>query len=122
MNNYPVSDCLNQTKCAKTEILGFRNYWEKYQEKINEESSIVEFAVYWAKQMVRHIDVSEKDDETSKIPNEVTCIAEKSGEYEKWLDALIKSEDRLHLINRGETYARMFYKHIQNLEIVGDTP
>ena len=69
--------------------------------------------------MVRHIDVSEKDDEKPKIPNEVTCIAEKSGEYDKWLDALIKSENRLHLINRGETYAMMFYKHKQNLESAG---
>jgi predicted acylesterase/phospholipase RssA len=116
MNNYPIIDCLNQTKCSKDEVLGFHNYWEKYKERITEESSILEFSLYLAKQMVRRIDESEHNDKTPSIPNEVTCIAENNGEYDKWLDSLIKSENRTRLINRGETYGIMFYNYKKNLE------
>ena len=51
-----------------------------------------------------------------KIPNEVTCIAEGPSEYEKWLDSLIKDENRLYLINRGETYGLMFFNYKNKLE------
>lgn len=116
VNNYPLVDCLNQTKCDITEVLGFRNYWEKYNEKITNESTIWEYALYWTKQMVRQIDTTGHENIMPKIPNEVTCIAEGPREYEKWLDSLIKDENRTYLINRGETYGLIFFNYKNKLE------
>lgn len=109
MCNYPVNVCMQEQKCDPDEILGFRNIWEKYNETINHDSSLVDFLKICVKQMIRKL---EDEKSYTGIKNEVSCIIETT-DYSSWIDLCLSESMRTHYIQRGMTYGEVFLRMIK---------
>ena len=108
MCNYPVNICMEDQKCELDEILGFRNIWEKYNETIDDDSSLIDFLKICVKQMIRKI---ENENLYIKIKNEVSCVSETT-DYTSWFDLCSDESKRIHYIHRGMTYGEVFLRLI----------
>ena len=111
MCNYPVNVCMEDQKCELDEILGFRNIWEKYNETIDNESSLIDFLKICVKQMIRKI---ENENSYIKIKNEVSCVSETT-DYTSWFDLCSDESKRIHYIHRGMTYGEVFLRLITKI-------
>lgn len=109
MCNYPVNVCIQEQKCDPDEILGFRNIWEKYNETIDHESSLVDFLKICVKQMIRKL---EDEKSYTGIKNEVSCISETT-DYSSWIDLCLSESMRTQCIQRGMTYGEVFLRMIK---------
>ena len=109
--NYPVNVCMEDQKCEPDEILGFRNIWEKYNETIDDDSSLLDFLKICVKQMIRKI---ENENSYIKIKNEVSCISETT-DYTSWFDLCSDESKRIHYIHRGMTYGEVFLRLITKI-------
>ena len=108
LNNYPLNDCISQTKCDKNEILAFKNIWVVDDYKINEQSSVIDFLIVLMKKMQKHID-TEVDQED--IKNTVRCLIEDLDSIGSWIKALSTPEMRKQLIEKGSLQAKIFYEY-----------
>jgi len=108
MCNYPVNVCIQDQKCDTGDILGFRNIWEKYNETIDDDSSLLDFLKICVKQMIRKI---ENENSYVKIKNEVSCVSETT-DYTSWFDLCSDESKRKHYIHRGMTYGEVFLRLI----------
>lgn len=106
MCNYPLNVCIEDQKCELDEILGFRNIWEKYNETIDDDSSLIDFLKICVKQMIRKI---ENENSYIKIKNEVSCVKE-TNEYMSWFDLFSDESKRIHYIHTGMTHAEVFLR------------
>jgi predicted acylesterase/phospholipase RssA len=111
MCNYPVNVCMEDQKCEPDEILGFRNIWEKYNETIDDDSSLIDFLKICVKQMIRKI---ENENSYIKIKNEVSCVSETT-DYTSWFDLCSDESKRIHYIQRGMTYGEVFLRLITKI-------
>lgn len=111
MCNYPVNVCMEDQKCELDEILGFRNIWEKYNETIDDDSSLLDFLKICVKQMIRKI---ENENSYIKIINEVSCVSETT-DYTSWFDLCSDESKRIHYIHRGMTYGEVFLRLITKI-------
>ena len=111
MCNYPVNVCMEDQKCELDEILGFRNIWEKYNETIDDDSSLLDFLKICVKQMIRKI---ENENSYIKIKNEVSCVSE-TIDYTSWFDLCSDESKRIHYIHRGMTYGEVFLRLITKI-------
>ena len=111
MCNYPVNVCMEDQKCELDEILGFRNIWEKYNETIDDDSSLLDFLKICVKQMIRKI---ENENSYIKIKNEVLCVSETT-DYTSWFDLCSDETKRIHYIHRGMTYGEVFLRLITKI-------
>ena len=111
MCNYPVNVCMEDQKCELDEILGFRNIWEKYNETIDDDSSLIDFLKICVKQMIRKI---ENENSYIKIKNEVSCVSETT-DYTSWFDLCSDESKRIHYIHRGMTYGEVFLRLITKI-------
>ena len=111
MCNYPVNICMEDQRCDPDEILGFRNIWEKYNETIDHDSSLVDFLKICVKQMIRKL-----EDEKSYvgIKNEVSCVIEPV-DYSSWFDLCSDESKRVKYIQRGMTHAEVFLRLISKV-------
>ena len=109
--NYPVNVCIQDQKCELDEILGFRNIWEKYNETIDDDSSLIDFLKICVKQMIRKI---ENENSYIKIKNEVSCVSETT-DYTSWFDLCSDESKRIHHIHRGMTYGEVFLRLITKI-------
>jgi predicted acylesterase/phospholipase RssA len=108
LNNYPLNDCISQTKCNKNEILAFKNVWIVDDYKINNQSSVIDFLIVLMKKMQKHID-TEGDQED--IKNTVRCLVEDLDSISSWIKALSTPEMRKQLIEKGSIQAKLFYEY-----------
>ena len=111
MCNYPVNVCMEDQNCELDEILGFRNIWEKYNETIDDDSSLLDFLKICVKQMIRKI---ENENSYIKIKNEVSCVSE-TIDYTSWFDLCSDESKRIHYIHRGMTYGEVFLRLITKI-------
>lgn len=111
MCNYPVNICMEDQRCDPDEVLGFRNIWEKYNETIDHDSSLVDFLKICVKQMIRKL-----EDEKSYvgIKNEVSCVIEPV-DYSSWFDLCSDESKRVKYIQRGMTHAEVFLRLISKV-------
>ena len=109
MCNYPVNVCMQEQKCDPNEILGFRNIWEKSNETIDHDSSLVDFLKICVKQMIRKL---EDEKSYTGIKNEVSCIIETT-DYSSWIDLCLSESMRTQYIQRGITYGEVFLRMIK---------
>jgi hypothetical protein len=93
-------------KCELDEILGFRNNLEKYNETIDDDSSLIDFLTICVRQMVRKID---NENSYIKIKNEVSCVKQ-TNEYMNWFDLFSDESKRIHYIHTGMTHAEVFLR------------
>ena len=114
LNNYPLNDCLLQTKCEKDEILAFKNIWKEQRNNIiNENSTIVDFLMMLIKKMQMTLDTESKQEE---VKNTVRCLVEDLEDLSKWSEALSEESMRAKLIEKGEKQADLFLAYIHNTE------
>lgn len=111
LNNYPLNDCITQTKCNKdAEILAFKNIWiknEKYKKtSITEESSVIDFLLVLMRKMQASIDTERHQVE---IKNTVQCQIENLEGVEQWLHSLSNEDLRKALIDKGAAQAAAFF-------------
>lgn len=105
LNNYPLRDCIENTKCDENEILSFRNIWLDEEYKVSDDSNIFEFFMVILKKMKREIDMQNKQGE---INNTVKCVVEDLNGLSSWLNALSTEELRKNLIDKGDNQGKMF--------------
>lgn len=105
LNNYPLNDCIIQTKCNTDEILAFKNIWILDDSKVIEKSSIVDFLLMLMKKMQRSIDTESKQED---VKNTVKCSIENLDGFSSWIKAISTEEMRKKLIDSGETQAKEF--------------
>ena len=109
LNNYPLRDCIKETKCEENEILSFKNIWVIDECKVCDESNVFDFLMVILLKMKREIDTEEAQGE---IKNTVRCIIEDLDGLPAWMEALSTELLRKTLIERGERHAQLFLKYI----------
>ena len=109
LNNYPLNDCLLQTKCEKDEILAFKNIWSDQKYNIHENSNIVDFLMVIIKKMQMYIDT---EDQQEEVKNTVRCLVEDLEDFSKWSEALSDETMRAKLIEKGQKQAELFLAYI----------
>lgn len=109
LNNYPLRDCIEETKCAEDEILSFKNIWVLDECKVTAESNVFDFLLVILRKMKREIDTEEAQGE---IKHTVRCLIEDLDGLPAWMNALSTEELRKKLIDRGEKQASIFLTYI----------
>ena len=112
LNNYPLNDCIIQTKCNKDEILALKNIWIIDDSTVTDSSSIIDFLLMLIKKMQRSIDTENKQED---VKYTVKCIIENLDGISSWIKALSTEEMRKKIIDTGEIYAKDFLSSIKML-------
>jgi predicted acylesterase/phospholipase RssA len=109
LNNYPLNDCITQTKCNKDEILAFKNIWITNDTVINEESTMFDFMNMIIKKMQREIDTESKQTE---VKHTVRCIIDNMQSFTEWGNAISTEESRAAIVEKGLYHADLFLSYI----------
>jgi hypothetical protein len=110
INDYPISDCLNNQKCENSEILGIKMLWERKPANLTEKSSVLQFISTFFNQVKSNL----FENRTSiPIPNEVVCVS-KVFSAQDWLNWAKDENYRRELVLRGETFANVFLSYRRN--------
>jgi len=109
LNNYPLRDCIEETKCEEIEILSFKNIWVIDECKVCDDSNVFDFLMVILRKMKREIDTEGAQGE---IKNTVRCIIEDLDGLPAWMDALSTEVLRRTLIERGERHAQLFLTYL----------
>lgn len=110
LNNYPLNDCLAQTKCPRDEILAFKNIWTTNTKKISEKSSILDFLLSMMEKTQASIDTEDLQEE---VKHTVRCLVEELNDVSKWIEALSNEEMRRKYIEKGGVQAKLFLTYIK---------
>ena len=107
LNNFPLNDCLEQTKCGEDEVLAFKHIWSKTGEgeRITPESSIIDYMIRLTRQMQGEVCTESRQ---SVIKNIVKCHVDGLSNISDWLSAVATGEMRSHLIEKGEEQGKLF--------------
>lgn len=110
INNFPLEDCLNITKCKSNEILAFKNNYDNNYESdyITNDSTLFYFIYMFIKSLVRTSERSSKKKYNENI-NIVECHNDRVA-YENWMDILIKKENRVAYIEKGVEFGKIYYE------------
>ena len=111
LNNLPLNDCIEQTKCNKDEILAFKNIWITDNYKVSEDSSLIDYLYVLLIKMKRSV---YSEDDTTDIKYMVRCLVEDLDGFENWIKALATEEMRGKLIERGSSQAKLFLSYINS--------
>jgi predicted acylesterase/phospholipase RssA len=111
LNNLPLNDCIEQTKCNKDEILAFKNIWITDNYKVSTDSSLIDYLYVLLIKMKRSV---YSEDDTSDIKYMVRCLVEDLDGFENWIKALATEEMRGKLIERGSSQAKLFLSYINS--------
>ena len=118
-HNFPLSLCIDGTKCKETEVLAFANNYTDTIAQIGESSSIVEFGRFIMNKL--HCEI-----ETTKnqpiIDNIIYLESQDIFDITTWYGILENKERRKSLLERGEMVATSFFTSDSRREIVGDCP
>ena len=116
LNNLPINDCLNQTKCKKESILAIRN--KKTQtsfqmDAIQDDSTMIQYVFSLLGKIIYYIGT---DKDQASVPNEVLCLLDSQGDYKRWLSQVVKQKIRRKLIKQGIKDAKLFlyYQNLHN--------
>ena len=111
LNNLPLNDCIEQTKCNKDEILAFKNIWITDNYKVSEDSSLIDYLYVLLIKMKRSV---YSEDDATDIKYMVRCLVEDLDGFEDWIRALATEEMRGKLIERGSSQAKLFLSYINS--------
>ena len=110
--NYPLKNCLDQTKCNENEILGFKNYYSTNKQNTNgaikDDTTLFHFMLYFMRSLVKQLN---KDYEQPIISHEVKCFVEDVGDMDEWKKCLDDKEQREKFIKKGEAAGFMFEQY-----------
>jgi predicted acylesterase/phospholipase RssA len=111
LNNLPLNDCIEQTKCNKDEILAFKNIWITDNYKVSEDSSLIDYLYVLLIKMKRSV---YSEDDPVDVKYMVRCLVEDLDGFEDWIKALATKEMRGKLIERGSSQAKLFLSYINS--------
>jgi predicted acylesterase/phospholipase RssA len=105
MTNYPLHECLQDTQCRDDEVLGLKNQWNNPNERIGDQSSLVDYLRLINLQLVRRVNGVAPN---HCIPNEVVCHVKPGVTPAEWFSILSDAGQRLAWIEDGVAFAREF--------------
>jgi hypothetical protein len=105
MVNYPLHECLQDTQCRDDEVLGLKNQWNNPNERIGDQSSLVDYMRLINLQLVRRVNGAAPN---HCIPNEVVCHVKPGVTPAEWFSILSDAGQRLAWIEDGVAFAREF--------------
>jgi predicted acylesterase/phospholipase RssA len=105
MTNYPLHECLQDTQCRDDEVLGLKNQWNNPNERIGDQSSLVDYLRLINLQLVRRVNGVAPN---HCIPNEVVCHVKPGVTPAEWFSILSDADQRLAWIEDGVAFAREF--------------
>ena len=106
INNFPLSDCINFTKCDLNEILSIRITYTNYViNTITESTSLIEMLYIIMQKMAYNISESENQ---PTIKNIVECNIEDAFNIEVWLMSITSEQKRNDMLLHGYEFARLF--------------
>ena len=109
MVNYPLRECLEDTRCRSDEVLGLRNRWNNPNEGIGDQSSLLEYMRFINLQLVRLVNANAAAaTAASDGVNEVTCHVKPDITPAEWFSIMSDSGQRLAWINDGIAFAKEF--------------
>ena len=111
LNNLPLNDCIEQTKCNKDEILAFKNIWITNNYNVTAESSMVDYLYVLLIKMKRSV---YSEDNQTDVKHLVRCLVEDLDGFKDWIGALATEEMRGKLIERGSSQAKLFLSYISS--------
>ena len=97
LNNFPLNDCLEKN-CDSDEILGFDIRFPEQENKIFEESTIINYLVILLKKMKKEIELNNTKRE---IKNIVNCQVNNFLGFKAWIDLLEDEKLRREIIEDG---------------------
>lgn len=109
LNNYPLNDCIYQTKCNLEEILAFKNIFISNDTVITNESSMIDYMNVIIKKMQNEINTESKQ---QNIKNTVRCIVENLSSFTEWAKSIETEQSRINLIDKGIHDAKIFLSYI----------
>ena len=104
LNNFPLNDCLEKN-CDSNEILGFDIRIPEQENKILEESTIINYLVILLKKMKKEIDLNYTQKEMRNI---VKCKVNNLHGFKAWIDLLEDEKLRRQIIEDGSKIADKF--------------
>jgi predicted patatin/cPLA2 family phospholipase len=105
-SNYPLSICLNETKCHKNEILGVRKKDTCQYPIITKDSSFMEYIYISFQKLLDEIGDHSK---VEYIPYDIACDMDIFNNYDEWFNLFSISEKRAKLIEIGINIATEIY-------------
>ena len=97
LNNFPLNDCLEKN-CDSDEILGFDIRFPEQENKIFEESTIINYLVILLKKMKKEIELNNIKREMKNIVN---CQVNNFLGFKAWIDLLEDEKLRREIIEDG---------------------
>lgn len=112
MSAYPLNECIRGQGCSVDEVLGFNILWEKTDQEITKDTGVFGYIFALTTQLSYYL--SDKMGElTVKIPNQVLCSPDLCRNAKDWISWIKDENFRRILIERGETYGKIFLSYKQ---------
>jgi len=110
MVNYPLRECLEDTRCSPDEVLGLCNRWSNPNERINEHSSLLEYMHFINLQLTRLVNAHHSASSTAEVGgvNEVVCHVKPDITPAEWFSILSDASQRLAWIEDGIAFGKAF--------------
>ena len=106
INNFPLSDCINFTKCDLNEVLAIRITYTNYViNTITESTSLIEMLYIIMQKMAYNI--SESGNQPI-IKNIVECNIDDAFSVELWFLSITSEQKRSELLLQGYEFAQLF--------------
>ena len=101
LNNFPINDCLENNE--ESEILGFDIKFPGEENKITEDSTIINYLIVLLKKMKKEIDVKNTDNQVinKQVTNVVKCHVNNIHGFKGWIDLLEDEKLRIQIIDDG---------------------
>ena len=108
LNNFPINDCLESNE--ENEILGFDIKFPGEENKITEDSTIINYLIVLLKKMKKEIDVKNTDNQVTnkELTNVVKCHVNNLHGFKGWIDLLEDENLRIQIIDDGCKMAQEF--------------
>lgn len=114
LNNFPLNDCIAVKGVHSDDILAFKNVWVKTQQeerndKITNESSIIDYMFFLMKKMQLEICTDAKQ---PNVKHTVSCNIEGLSGLNNWLLTVATEDTRAKLIADGEKQGTLFLEEL----------
>jgi predicted acylesterase/phospholipase RssA len=113
LNNYPLNDCVEQTKCNTDEIMAFKNIWTSSNinnSTITQESTLIDFLIVLMKKM--QCEINRENTQEEEIKYTVNCLIKDLEGIPAWINAFSSEEMRLKYIEYGVQDGIQFLSNI----------
>ena len=110
INNFPLSDCIDFTKCDINEILSVRITYSTYIiPRVTASTSLIEMLYIIIQKMA--LSISESNDQPV-IKNIVECVISDAFDLNTWLLSLSHETKRSELLLQGYEFAKVFLSNL----------